>query len=94
MTAQVIRLAAYRDLTPELAATHRRLERLQRAKDAALLSLQADLEDEVSRVGLTPGAVLARTHAAMFGRSPSIASFQSSLTKSNTATGAKLRPIL
>ena len=57
MTAQVIRLAAYRDLTPELAATHRRLERLQRAKDAALLSLQADLEDEVSRVGLTPGAV-------------------------------------
>ena len=59
MTAQIIRLATsatVRDLRPELAATLRRNERLQRAKDAALLSLQADMEDEVERVGLTAGA--------------------------------------
>ena len=59
MTATIIRLstsATVRDLRPELAATHRRYDRLQRAKDAALLSLQADLEDEIERVGLTAGA--------------------------------------
>ena len=59
MTATIIRLATsatVRDLRPELAATFKRNERLQRAKDAALLSLQADLEDEVERVGLTAGA--------------------------------------
>ena len=55
----IIRLATsatVRDLRPELAATHRRYDRLQRAKDAALLSLHDDLDEECSRVGLTAGA--------------------------------------
>lgn len=56
MTAQIIRLESYRDLTPELAATHRRLARLQRAKDAALLSLHDDQAEEIERLALTPRA--------------------------------------
>ena len=59
MTATIIRLATsttVRDLRPELGATFRRNERLQRAKDAALLSLHDDLDAEVERVGLTAGA--------------------------------------
>lgn len=56
MTARVIPLASHRDLTPELGATHRRFARLQRAKDAALMSLHAALDEECERVMLTPGA--------------------------------------
>ena len=54
--ATVIYLHKRQDLTPELAATFKRNDRLQRAKDAALLSLHDDLDAEVERVGLTAGA--------------------------------------
>ena len=56
MTAQIIRLASRRTLEPELTATHRRFDRLTRARDAALLSLHADLDRECERVALTAGA--------------------------------------
>lgn len=56
MTARIIRLAAYRDLTPDLAATVRRNERLTRARDAGLLELHQALQDECDRIALVPGA--------------------------------------
>ncbi len=57
MPATVTKLAdGATDLRSPLAATLRRYARLGAARDVAVKSLEIDLDAEVERVALTPGA--------------------------------------